>query len=300
MGVGGLRLGAEKKFDAQGELEKAVKLAKEVDQVVICAGLNSDWESEGYDRDNMHLPPHSDELISAVTAANHNTVVVIQSGTPVTMPWLSSTSALLQAWYGGNEGGNAIADVIFGEVNPSGKLPLSFPYRNEDNPAFLNYRCERGRTVYGEDVYIGYRFYEKTKKDVAFPFGHGLSYTQFEMKDLSIKHTGDNIVVTVSVSNKGSVDGGQVVQVYVSQHSPSINRPIKELKGFTKVLLKAGETKTAEVSVNKKYAASFWDEEKDMWIMEKDGYDVLVGDSSASTPLKGEFYVEKTKWWKGL
>jgi beta-glucosidase len=300
MGVGGLRLGAEKKFDAQGELEKAVKLAKEVDQVIICAGLNSDWESEGYDRENMHLPPHSDELISAVTAANPNSAVVIQSGTPVTMPWLSSTPALLQAWYGGNEGGNAIADVIFGEINPSGKLPLSFPYRNEDNPAFLNYRSERGRTVYGEEIYIGYRFYEKTKKEVAFPFGHGLSYTQFEMKDLSIKHTGDDMVVTVSVSNKGSVDGAQVVEVYVSQHSPSINRPIKELKGFTKVLLKAGETKMAEVRISKKYAASFWDEEKDMWIMEKDGYDVLVGDSSASTPLKGEFYVEKTNWWKGL
>jgi beta-glucosidase len=300
MGVGGLRLGAEKKFNAREELEKAVKLAKEVDQVIICAGLNSDWESEGYDRKDMHLPPHSDELILAVTTANPNTAVVIQSGTPVTMPWLSSTPALVQAWYGGNEGGNAIADVIFGEVNPSGKLPLSFPHRNEDNPAFLNYRSERGRTVYGEDVYIGYRFYDKTNKDVAFPFGHGLSYTQFKMKDLSVEDTGNDIVVMVSISNKGSVDGAQVVQVYVSQQSPSINRPIKELKGFTKVLLKAGETKTAEVRVSKKYAASFWDEEKNMWIMEKDGYDVLVGDSSSSTPLKGEFHVEKTNWWKGL
>lgn len=300
MGAGGLRLGAEKKVEASDELAKAVKLAKEVDQVVICAGLNSDWESEGYDRDHMDLPPYSDELIAAVTAANPNTVVVIQSGTPVTMPWLAETPAILQAWYGGNEGGNAIADVIFGKVNPSGKLPLSFPNRNEDNPAFLNYRSERGRTVYGEEVYIGYRFYEKTKKDVAFPFGHGLSYTKFEMKDLSVKDSGEDIVASVSVSNTGTVAGAQVVQVYVNQHSPSINRPIKELKGFTKVFLKAGETKTAEVSISKKYAASFWDEDRDMWIMEKDEYNVLVGDSSASTPLKARFEVKTTSWWKGL
>lgn len=302
MGAGGLRVGGERASDPESEIDRAVKLAKECEQVVICAGLNMDWESEGYDRMHMGLPPHSDELISAVLAANTNTVVVIQSGTPVAMPWLPEAPALLQAWYGGNEGGNAIADVLFGDVNPSGKLPLTFPHRNEDNPAFLNFRSERGRAIYGEDVYIGYRFYEKTKKEVAFPFGHGLSYTQFEMQDLSVSDKDkDNIVTaTVTVSNTGSVDGEQVVQVYVTQQNPSINRPVKELKGFAKVSVKAGDSKRVEVSMNKKYAASFWDEQTSSWIMEKDKYTVLVGDSSANTPLQGEFEVKKTAWWKGL
>lgn len=250
----------------------------------------------------MDLPAGTDALISAVTAANPKTVVVMQSGTPVTMaPWISKTPALLHAWYGGNETGNAIADVLFGDVNPSGKLPLSFPVRNEDNPAFLNYRSEKGRTVYGEDVYVGYRFYEKTKKDVSFPFGHGLSFTEFEMSSLHVTDKGDgDLVVEADVANKGKVEGAQVVQVYVSQMNPSIGRPVKELKGFTKVALNAGEKKKVEVKISKKYAASFWDEVRDAWVMEKDRYEVLVGDSSSNTPLKGEFTVDKTSWWNGL
>lgn len=248
----------------------------------------------------MDLPPGTDELISAITAANPNTVVVIQSGTPVTMPWLSSTSTLLQAWYGGNETGNAIADVLFGDVNPSAKLPLSFPIKNEDNPAFLNYRSERGRVVYGEDVYVGYRYYEKTKREVAFPFGHGLSYTEFAMSGLSVSDSGEEVIVSVEVKNEGKVAGAQVVQVYVAQKNPSLMRPVKELKGFTKVSVEAGEKVKAEVKLSKKYAASFWDEDRDAWIMEKGTYEVLVGDSSANTPLKGIFEVESTQWWNGL
>lgn len=299
-GAGGLRIGAALQTEPERELEKAVALAKEVDQVVLCMGLNADWESEGYDRSHMDLPPYSDELVRRVCEANPKTVVVIQSGTPVTMPWVSQCNALVQAWYGGNETGNAIADVLFGNVNPSGKLPISFPIRNEDNPAFLNYASERGRTLYGEDIYIGYRFYEKTKKDVAFPFGHGLSYTTFDLKGLSVADMGEDIVVSLSVSNIGSVDGAAVVQVYVSQQNPSISRPPKELKGFTKVHLKAGKMQHVNVTISKKYAASFWDEDRDAWIMEEDKYDVLVGDSSAHTPLKGSFQVKKTSWWNGL
>lgn len=248
----------------------------------------------------MDLPGHTNALISAVAAVNPNTAVVMQSGTPVTMPWISEVTALVHAWYGGNETGNAIADVLFGAVNPSGKLSLSFPVRNEDNPAFLNFRSERGRALYGEDVYIGYRFYEKTKKDVLFPFGHGLSYTSFDIGNLQVADHGATITVKVDVKNTGAVEGAQVVQVYVSQRNPSINRPPKELKGFAKVQLKPGEAKQATVEVPKKYAASFWDELKDAWIMEEDEYDVLVGDSSANTPLKGSFEVGKTSWWKGL
>lgn len=300
-GAGGLRVGLERVIDYKVELDRAVKLAKESDQVVLCMGLNSDWESEGYDRETMELPPGSDDLIKAVCAANSNTAVVVQSGTPVTMaPWLSGANAVLQAWYGGNETGNAIADVVFGKINPSGKLPLSFPIRNEDNPAFLNYRSERGRTIYGEDVYVGYRFYEKTKKDVAFAFGHGLSYTTFEISDLAVSDTNDEITVSAKVANTGSTDGAEVVQVYISQQSPSINRPPKELKSFEKVKLKAGEKKKVQLKISKKYATSFYDEERSSWIMEEDKYEVLVGNSSQKVKKAGEVQVSKTTWWTGL
>jgi beta-glucosidase len=299
-GAGGLRVGLERKAEIATEIDKAVALAKEVDQVVLCAGLNSEWESEGYDRETMDLPPGSDDLIRAVLAANPNTAIVLQSGTPVTMPWLSSAPAVLQAWYGGNETGNAIADVVFGNTNPSGKLPLSFPVRNEDNPAFLNYKSERNRAIYGEDVYIGYRFYEKTNKAVSFPFGHGLSYTTFRLSDLSVLDDELSISALLTVKNTGARDGAQVVQVYVSQRNPSINRPKKELKGFAKVHLKAGEERNVEVVMSKKYASSFWDEGRNAWVMEKDVFDVLVGDSSDNVLLKGEFRVRQNEWWRGL
>ena len=301
MGAGGVNIGGTIETDADKALQEAVALAKEVDQVVVCTGLNAEWESEGFDRPHMRLPPNNDKLIEEVVKANPNTVVVINSGCPVEMPWRDSVAGIVQSWYFGNEGGNAVADVLFGDVNPSGKLSLSFPISNENNPAYLNYRADRGRTLYGEDIYIGYRYYEETKQRVAYPFGHGLSYTTFEMSDLQIKESGDNeITVAVNVKNTGEVDGAQVVQVYVSQKAPSLHRPPKELKGFAKALIKAGEAKTVEIKLNKKYAASFWDEERSSWIMEKDEYAILVGDSSASVPLKGTFDVTKTIWWNGL
>lgn len=303
-GPGGIRIGLERKIDTTVELARAVELAKSVDQVLLVAGLNSDWESEGYDRTHMDLPSGNDELIAAVTAANPNTAVIIQSGTPVTMPWLDSVPALVQAWYGGNETGNAIADVVFGSTNPSGKSPLSFPVRNEDNPAFLNYKSERNRTLYGEDVYVGYRYYEKTKKQVNFPFGHGLSYTTFDITDSSVTSDAenDNITVTCSVKNTGKVVGSEVVQVYISQVSPSINRPVKELKGFKKVKdIKAGGTvKDVKIDMSLKYATSFWDEARDSWVSEKDEFVVWVGAGSEKVMEAGRFKVGETKWWRGL
>ncbi|KAK4496695.1 hypothetical protein PRZ48_012677 [Zasmidium cellare] len=301
-GAGGVRLGFHRKLDRKVEIERAVALAKKSDQVVLCVGLNSDWESEGYDRPHMDLPPGNDELVEAVLAANPNTAVVVQSGTPVTMPWASKAKAIVQAWYGGNETGNGIADVVFGDVNPGGKTSLSFPKRNEDNPAFLNYTSDDNRVFYGEDVYIGYRFYEKTKKDVLFPFGHGLSFTTFDIKSLAVKASddSDDISVSVNVTNTGKIAGAEVVQVYVSPESPSINRPVKELKGFGKVSLQAGESKTVEVKLSKKYATSFYHEGRDAWVSEKGKYNVLVGNSSASTPLREVFEVGGTVVWKGL
>lgn len=203
--------------------------------------------------------------------------------------------------YGGNETGNAIADVLFGNVNPSGKLPLSFPKRIQDNPAFLNYKTERGRTLYGEDVYVGYRWYEMLDLPVLFPFGHGLSYTSFSLSSLAVTKTDKLLIVEVEVANTGTIAGAEVVQVYVSQKDPTIRRPKKELKGFTKIFLQKGESRVVKVEVGFKYATSFWDEIRNAWVMEKDSFEVIVGTSSVDdNALKGNFKVETTSWWNGL
>lgn len=304
-GSGALRIGGCKVVDPRAEIARAAALARDADQVIVCAGLNADWETEGSDRPDMDLPPGIDALIEAVTAANKNTVVVNQSGTPVAMPWASKVGAVVQAWYGGNETGNAIADVLFGDYNPSGKLSLSWPVRVQDNPAFLNFRTEGGRTVYGEDVYIGYRYYEFAERDVLFPFGHGLSYTTFAFEEAPrVVEAGGKITVAVQVMNTGKVTGADVVQVYVApRQKAKINRPVKELQGFAKVELKPGETREVEVVMETKYAASYFDEERGKWCVEKGEYDVVVSDSSDvknGQAVTGSFKVPETYWWSGI
>ncbi|KAH6652601.1 beta-glucosidase [Truncatella angustata] len=301
---GALRIGGCKVIDPKAEIERAAALAKDADQVIVCAGLNADWETEGADRDHMGLPPGMDDLIAAVGKANPNTAVVLQSGTPVEMPWINNVSAVVQAWYGGNETGNVIADVLFGDVNPSGKLSLSFPVRGRDNPAFLNYRTEGGRVLYGEDIYIGYRYYEFAQREVLFPFGHGLSYTTFTFSDLSVSEKDGRLTVAVSIKNTGKAKGAEVAQVYVAPKQKSkVNRPVKELKGFSKVELAPGESKTATVEIESKYAGAYWDEERDKWCVEAGEYDIIVSDSSDvkdGKAVKASFQVQKTFWWSGL
>lgn len=302
---GGFRLGGAWVLNMKDTIAEAVQMAKEVDQVIICAGLNQDWEGEGADRVDMKLPGEMDNMISAVADANRNTVVVNQTGTPVEMPWLLKVPGLLQAWYGGNETGNAIADVLFGDVNPSGRSSLSWPEKVKHNPAYFNYRSEGGRTLYGEDVYVGYRYYETIDRAVNFPFGYGLSYTTFELSDLQVTQTGNSqaadLSISVSVINTGKNDGQEVVQVYVSQSSPSVRRPPRELKGFGKVNVKAGDNESVTVKVPLKYAASYWDETRDSWILEKDSYEIEVTDGTGEVPsLRAAFAVEETSWWNGL
>ncbi|KAK5133616.1 hypothetical protein LTR08_007564 [Meristemomyces frigidus] len=308
-GGGGFRIGGAWVLSMDDTIAEAARMAKDAEQVVICAGLNQDWEGEGADRVDMRLPGRMDDLIAAVAEANPRTVVVNQTGTPVEMPWLDKVAGLLQAWYGGNETGNAIADVLFGDVNPSGRSSLSWPKRVEDNPAFYNYRSEGGRVLYGEDVYVGYRHYEAVKRDVNFTFGYGLQgYTTFELSELEIekssgdgKELEDELKVSVSVRNTGKVDGQEVVQVYLHQQSPTIRRPPRELKGFTKVQVKAGESVTATVAIPLKYAASYWDEIRCAWVMEAGAYDVEVVDGSGrQDALRETVAVEQTAWWTGL
>lgn len=266
--------------------------------------LSQDWETEGADREHMSLPPGVDDLIAAVGKANPNTAVVLQSGTPVEMPWINHVGAIVQAWYGGNETGNTIADIIFGDVNPSGKLSLSFPARAQDNPAFLNYRTEGGRVLYGEDIYIGYRFYEYAQREVLFPFGHGLSYTTFAFSDLAVVERDGLLTVSVTVKNTGEAKGAEVAQLYVAPKQKSkVNRPIKEMKGFAKVELPPGESKVVTIEVESKYAGAYWDEERDKWCVEAGEYEIIVSDSSmvkSDKAVKASFKVQKTFWWSGL
>nr|ATQ35958.1 beta-glucosidase [Talaromyces piceae] len=307
-GPGGFAFGACKRRELQDSIKEAVELASKTEQVVIVAGLNGEWETEGHDREHMDLPPGTDELISHVLDANPNAAVVIQSGTPVTMPWVKKANVLAQAWFGGNELGNGIADVLYGDVNPSGKLSLSFPVRLQDNPSYINFGSERGRVLYGEDVYVGYRYYEKTELQPLFPFGYGLSYTTFSRSNLILEVApeervladGETITAVVTVSNTGKAAGAEVVQLWVQPPvTTGIKRPVRELKGFAKVYLEPGETKEVKIAVEKKLATSFWDEIRQSWASVEGEYSVLITGTGPDT-LSASFKIESTRYWLGL
>lgn len=298
--AGGVFFGFREKVDPQELIQRAVEVARASDSVVLCVGLSKEWESEGFDRPNMDIPGYTNELVEQICAVNKKVIVVNQSGSPVAMPWVDKIQGLVHAWYGGNELGNAIADVLFGTVNPSGKLSMTFPRAIEDNPSFVNFTSDNGRVLYGEDVYVGYRWYEKTKREVLFPFGHGLSYTSFEVSGLKVLLAKDKVSVEVSVKNTGATAGAETVQVYVQQKAPSISRPLKELKDFAKVFLKKGENKKVSMAFSVREATSYWNEYKDKWCSEKGEYVVHVGTSSASTPLTASFETKTTEYWLGL
>jgi beta-glucosidase len=273
-------------------LERAVKLAAGSDVAVVFAGLGSDWESEGTDRPNMDLPSTQNELIAKVAAVNPNTVVVLNTGSPITMPWLDEVAAVLQAWYPGQECGNAIADVLFGVVNPSGRLPQTFPRRLEDNPAFINYPGENGKVHYGEGAFVGYRYYDKKKVRPLFSFGYGLSYTTFAYDNLMIPsspvETTGAIPVTVDVTNTGSRAGQEVVQLYVRDPASRLARPEKELKAFAKVRLQPGETQTVTFALNEA-SLSYYDPAKRGWVAERGTFEVLLGSASDDIRVTGTF-----------
>lgn len=296
-GGGGIQFGFAKVIDGPGEISRAVTIANSVEKVILCIGLNQEWESEGYDRPDMELHGYTNALVEAVVAANPNTIVVNQSGTPVELPWLEKVPALLHAWYGGNETGNAIADVLFGDFNPCGKLSLSWPLRLEDNPTFLNFRTEKGRVLYGEDVFVGYRFYDKLQRQVAFPFGFGLSYTEFSLDELCV-NVDESLHVSVSVENTGRVAGSEKVQLYIAPQNSTVIRPVKEIKGFESVYLRAGERTTLEFVLSINDSVSFFDENQQMWCREAGQYQVQVGTSSDDIAITGEFSLDRSEFWK--
>jgi len=256
---------------------------------VLVVGLDAEWESEGYDRQTMDLPKDGsqDRLVEAVLAANPRTVVVNQSGTPVSMRWAHKAPAILQAWYQGQEAGNALADVLLGNASPSGKLPTTFPVRIEDNPAFHNWPGENLKTVYGEGIYVGYRHYERSKITPLFPFGHGLTYTTFSYGTPTLSSTvlteSARITLSIPITNTGSVAAHEIVQAYVKDVRSSLPRPEKELQAFGKVLLQPRETKNVTLKFDK-YSVGYFDTslgQTGAWIAEEGWFDVLVGASSA-------------------
>ena len=274
-------------------IAEAVELAKDADYVIFVGGLNKSahQDNESTDRLQITLPYNQEDVILALAEVAKNLVVVNISGSPVAMPWSDSVDAIVQGWYGGTESGNALADVLTGKVNPSGRLPFSIPFRYEDGPIKTEAQYpgikteddEFWQTHYSEGVYVGYRWYSTQEIPVQFPFGHGLSYTTFEYSNAkaakpSMTATG-TLKVSVDVANTGSVDGAEVVQLYIADPEASIDRPAKELKGFEKVWLKAGQKKTVTFEIDAE-DLSYFDAEKHEWVAEPGEFQVLLGSSS--------------------
>jgi len=278
-------------------IAEAVEAAKKACKAVIVAGLPDSFESEGYDRTHMRMPACQVELIRRVAEANPSTIVVLYNGSPVEMPWIGCVKAVVEGYLGGQAVGGATKAVLWGDVNPCGRLPESFPHKLEDNPSYLSYGGEGDVAVYNEGVFVGYRYYDKKKMDVLFPFGHGLSYTTFAYSNLTvsadaIKDT-DTLTVTVDVTNTGSVPGKEVVQLYVGDPECSVFRPVRELKGFEKVALDPGETKTVSFTLCKR-AFAYWHTGLQDWFVESGAFTVEIGRSSREIVLTKEITVEGT------
>jgi Beta-glucosidase-related glycosidases len=268
-------------------IAEASSMAADADIVLFFGGLNKDWrqDCEGTDRVSLTLPYGQDAVISALAAANPALAVVMVSGNAVEMPWIAEVPAIVQGWYLGSEAGHALADVLFGDVTPSGKLPFTFPVRLEDSPAHAEGRTfpTNGANYYEEGIYVGYRWFESRDIKPLFAFGHGLSYTTFEYGQAkpersAIKKDG-SVKISVPVKNTGSVKGAEVVQLYVSDRECSVDRPKKELKTFAKVMLEPGETKTVTLTV-KEEDLRFFDEQSHSWVSEAGDFDILIGSAS--------------------
>jgi beta-glucosidase len=286
-------------------LKAATGAASRADVAIVVVGRSNHLESEGFDVKTMDLPAGQDELIAAVEAANPHTIVVLNTGDPVTMTrWLDQTPALLDMWYGGQEGGRALASILFGDANPSGKLPVTLPKNFEDSPAYGHYPTESGQKLevdYAEGIYVGYRYYDTKNVAPAFPFGFGLSYTTFEYSDLAIApaigREGDRaagqFAVTVKVRNSGTRAGAEVVQLYIHDSHSKIDRPAHELKGFRRVDLAPGQTKTVEFKLTRDDLA-YWSPDKRDWVAEPGTFEVQIGASSRDIRLHAPLELAKT------
>ncbi|WP_332685888.1 beta-glucosidase [Devosia sp.] len=275
-------------------IAEAVLAARNADTAIVFVGRNGEWDTEGSDLSSIDLPGRQNELVAAVANANPNTIVVLQTGGPVEMPWIGSVAALLQAWYPGQEAGNAIADVLLGVAEPSGRLPQTFPVRWADNPAHSQdrevYPGLEGKVRYEEGIFVGYRHYDRLGLTPLFPFGFGLGYARFALADLTVDdaefEAAGAVMVGVTISNISDRDGAAVVQLYVSDEVSSDPRPAKELKAFRKVQLRAGESRQVTMTLDAR-AFAFYRTKAKHWLVEDGRFTLRVGLSSADLPLSG-------------
>lgn len=273
---------------------EAKKLAAIADVVVLAVGFGPDTEGEGADR-TFRLPPGQDELIRQIAAINKNVILLVTSGGAVDMTtWLDSVPAVLQTWYPGQEGGTALAEVLFGDVNPSGRLPVTFERQWEDNPAHDSYYPSDStkHVEYKEGVFVGYRGYEHNGTKPLFPFGYGLSYTTFGYRNLSLTRAGNNVAVSFDITNTGKREGDEVAQVYVGDKHANVPRPAKELKGFAKVHLRPGETRHVTVKLDRR-AFSYYDINLKQWHVDPGEFDILVGRSVDQIELRGKLVLKE-------
>ena len=295
VGGAGVKLGWRRPTDDL--IAEAINTAKTSDVAIVFAGTSPAYESEGFDRPDLTLPGNQDTVISEVAKANKDTIVVLNTGSPVLMdPWVNDISGLLELWFAGEESGNAIAEILLGEANPSGKLPMTFPKRWEDCSAFASYMKEDGRTTYADGIYVGYRHFEKHQLTPLFSFGFGLSYTTFAYSDLTLSakemERSGCLTVRFAVTNSGQVKGAEIAQLYLRDFSASVDRPDKELKRFSKIFLNPGETKFIEFEIDEK-ALSFFDPAKNTWVAEAGEFEALVGSASDRIELQEKFRLKE-------
>lgn len=278
------------------KLNKALELAKKSDVVVLNLGLNKKMEGEANDRITLGLEIAQLELIKEVVAVNKNTIVVLNNGTPITMhEWIDDVPAIIDAFYPGQEGGNALADILFGIINPSGKLPVTFPKKWEDSPAYETYPGIREKAIYKEGIFIGYRHFDKKNIEPLFEFGYGLSYTTFKLSNLKLDkkviNKNDSLIIEFTIKNVGEIEGDEIVQLYISDKKASVERESKSLKGFKRINLKSGESKSVSMIIDKS-ALSFYDVVSKSWVVEPGEFEVLIGNSSRNILLKDTFKIK--------
>ena len=288
---------ADRDFYDKALADEAVKAAAEADKAVIFAGLPESFESEGYDRSHMRLPECQNRLITEILKVQPNTVIVLHNGSPVEMPWLGEIKGLLETYLGGQAGGAAAANILYGKINPSGKLAETMPLKLSDNPSYLNFGGGE-KVEYREGIFVGYRYYDTKEMDVAFPFGYGLSYTTFAYSNLKLSMENptekDTVMVSADVTNTGKSAGKEVVQLYIRDLTGSAIRPEKELKGFEKVFLEPGETKTVTMELNKRSFAWYNTKLHD-WFAASGDYEILVGASSRDIRLTETLHLNSSQ-----
>jgi len=279
-------------------IDEARKVAAAADVALVFAGLPQQYESEGIDRTHIDLPPSHNRLIEAIAGVQKNLVIILTNGSAVAMPWVDRVPAIVESWLGGQAGAGAVADVLFGAVNPSGKLAETFPMRLQDTPAYLNFPGEQGETIYGERIFVGYRYFEAREIAPLFPFGHGLSYTRFDYSDIQVSAKditdSDGLTVTLTITNTGPVAGKEVVQLYVSDPVSRLQRPVKELKGFSKVTLEPGEGEEVRFTLGAR-DFSYYDPGQSRWIAESGAFEIGIGASSADIKLRQTIQLASTQ-----